>query len=169
MTDNFMDIAHFPWVHLGTFGVEQHTDVPTLHLEALDDSSFGYRSGSRPAMTPAAPWHPARRATYVARRISAGFHLPFSVRSTIPLDAGFDHVLLLCSTVDDTTSSFTFVVWRNDDFSTPSEEIIAFDRAIGAEDKVMLDGVPGVLSLDRRRRWCTWDGPRSGVASPARR
>ena len=30
---------------------------------------------------------------------------------------------------------FTFVVWRNDDFSVPAEEVIVFDRAIGAEDK----------------------------------
>ena len=43
MTDNFMDISHFPWVHLGTFGVEQNTEVPKLHLEALDDGWFGYR------------------------------------------------------------------------------------------------------------------------------
>ena len=28
MTDNFMDIAHFPWVHIGTFGRAQDTFVP---------------------------------------------------------------------------------------------------------------------------------------------
>ena len=46
-------------------------------------------------------------------------------------------------------SYFTFVVWRNDDFSVPAEEIITFDRAIGAEDKAMLEQVPGVLPLDQ--------------------
>ena len=30
----------------------------------------------------------------------------------------------------------------------PAEEVIAFDRAIGAEDKRMLERVPGVLPLD---------------------
>ena len=60
------------------------------------------------------------------------------------------HILLLLSTpIDDITSYFTFVVWRNDDFSQSAEEIIRFDLAIGAEDKLMLERVPGVLPLDQ--------------------
>jgi phenylpropionate dioxygenase-like ring-hydroxylating dioxygenase large terminal subunit len=38
MADNFMDIAHVPWVHTGTFGRAQSTEVPTLMLEQLDDT-----------------------------------------------------------------------------------------------------------------------------------
>ena len=57
----------------------------------------------------------------------------------------------MCSSpIDDVTSYFTFVIWRNDDFSVPGEEIIVFDRAIGAEDKVMLERIPGVLPIDQR-------------------
>ena len=79
----------------------------------------------------------------VHRRMSTGFHLPFTVRSTIHYETGFDHLLLLCAApMDDTTSYFTFVIWRNDDFSVPGEDVITFDRAIGAEDKVMLDVRP---------------------------
>ena len=82
--------------------------------------------------------------------MSTGFHLPFVVRSTIHYEDGLDHLILLCSTpIDDTTSLFTFVVWRNDDASVPAEEVIAFDRAIGAEDKEMLERIPGVLPLDQ--------------------
>ena len=61
------------------------------------------------------------------------------------------------------------MIWRNDDFSVPGEEVIAFDRAIGAEDKRMLERVPGVLPLDN-----TGDGQRPGrpgvgrVAPPPR-
>ena len=43
MTDNFMDITHFPWVHIGTFGRAQDTLVPKIELEPLDDSFYGYR------------------------------------------------------------------------------------------------------------------------------
>jgi hypothetical protein len=32
----------------------------------------------------------------------------------------------------------------------PGDEVIAFDRAIGAEDKKMLERVPGVLPLDQQ-------------------
>ena len=48
-----------------------------------------------------------------------------------------------------TTALFTFVIWRNDDHSLDPEETISFDRAIGAEDKRMLEQVPGVLPLGR--------------------
>ena len=81
--------------------------------------------------------------------MTTGFNLPFLTRSTIRYETGLEHILLLCTTpIDDVTSYFTFVVWRNDDFSVPAEEVVAFDRAIGAEDKVMLERVPGVLPLD---------------------
>ena len=76
--------------------------------------------------------------------------MPLAVRSTIGYHTGLDHILLLLSTpIDDVTSYFTFVVWRNDDFSVSAEEIIRFDLAIGAEDKAMLERVPGPLPLDQ--------------------
>ncbi len=85
----------------------------------------------------------------VHRVMTSGFSLPFVVRSTIQYDSGLEHVLLLLSTpIDDVTSYFTFVVWRNDDFSVSAEEIIRFDLAIGAEDKHMLEQLDGVLPLD---------------------
>ena len=35
MTDNFLDIAHFPWVHAGTFGIQDQRAVPPVELEQL--------------------------------------------------------------------------------------------------------------------------------------
>ena len=32
MTDNFLDISHFPFVHLGTFGIADNQEVPKLDL-----------------------------------------------------------------------------------------------------------------------------------------
>ena len=80
--------------------------------------------------------------------MTTGFSLPLLVRSTIRYEDGLEHILLLCSTpADEHSTYFTFVVWRNDDFSVDQEEIISFDRAIGAEDKLMLEQVPGSLPL----------------------
>lgn len=151
MTDNFMDFAHFPWVHTSTFGIQTATEVPTLHIEELADGYVGYRYEVDARNDTGGTIASDQEGAIVHRRMTTGFHLPFTVRSTIHYDTGLDHLLLLCTTpVDDTTSYFTFVVWRNDDFSTPGEEIIAFDRAIGAEDKVMLERIPGVLPLDQQ-------------------
>lgn len=152
MTDNFLDISHFPYVHIGTFGIAQNQDVPKIEMEQLDDDFFGYTyevevrnddvSGKEAS---------GLDADVVHRRMTTGFNLPFTVRSTIHYETGLDHLILLCSTpIDDVNSYFTFVIWRNDDFSVPGQEVIVFDRAIGAEDKAMLEKVPGVLPLDQK-------------------
>lgn len=149
MTDNFMDISHFPYVHVGTFGIPDNQLVPKIAMEQLDDDFFGYRYDAEVGNEAGAA-SSGLAAKVITRQMSTGFNLPFTVRSTIRYETGLDHLILLCTTpIDDTTSYFTFVIWRNDDFSVPAEEVISFDRAIGAEDKTMLERVPGVLPLDQ--------------------
>lgn len=150
LVDNFMDFSHFPWVHTGTFGAGQDPRVPKLELEQLDDDFFGYVYEVDAANPDEATAVSGSDDDVVHRVMSTGFALPFTVRSTIRYVDGLEHILLLCSTpVDDLNSLFTFVVWRNDDHSIDPEEILSFDRAIGAEDKAMLERVPGTLPLSR--------------------
>jgi phenylpropionate dioxygenase-like ring-hydroxylating dioxygenase large terminal subunit len=150
MVDNFLDISHFPWVHTGTFGDGGSPLVPPIELGELGDGWFGYEydvDANNPAEARATT---GTADAVVHRHMSTGFHLPFTVRSTIRYEDGLEHILLLCSTpIDDERAYFTFVVWRNDDASVPGEEVIAFDRAIGEEDRVMLESVPGTLALGR--------------------
>ena len=83
--------------------------------------------------------------------MSTGYKLPFAVRSTILYETDLVHIILMLSApIDDVNSNFTFVIWRNDDFRVSAEEAIEFDRMIGAEDKVMLERIPGVLPLSAR-------------------
>jgi len=152
MTDNFLDISHFGWVHRDTFGRDELLEVPTIELRELDDGWYGYSYEVEVGNDKGGAAVSGEEGDTVHRRMSTGMHLPFTVRSTIHYQSGLDHIILLCSTpIDDVTSYFTFVVWRNDDVDVPGEEIIAFDRRIGAEDKLMLERVPGVLPLDHRR------------------
>ena len=170
MVDNFLDITHFPFVHVGTFGLAQDTHVPRFELQPLDDGYYGYRYEVMANNTTGALVS-GQTQQVVHREMSSGFSLPFVVRSTIRYDSGLEHILLLLSTpIDDVTSYFTFVVWRNDDFSVSAEEIIRFDLAIGAEDKRMLE------QLERRDcRRSDHVGQRASrqvlgrVASPTRR
>jgi phenylpropionate dioxygenase-like ring-hydroxylating dioxygenase large terminal subunit len=149
MVDNFLDITHFPFVHVGTFGRTQETHVPKFELQQLDDGYYGYRYEVLADNT-AGTLVSGQTQQVVHRSMSSGFSLPLVVRSTIHYDSGLEHILLLLSTpIDDVTSYFTFVVWRNDDFSVSAEEIIRFDMAIGAEDKRMLEQLDGVLPLDQ--------------------
>lgn len=185
LVDNFMDFSHFPWVHTGTFGAGQDPLVPKLELTQLDDCFFGYTYEVDAANPDEATAVSGSDDDVVHRVMTTGFALPFTVRSTITYDSGLQHILLLCSTpIDDLNSLFTFVVWRNDDHRIDPDEIIAFDRAIGAEDKAMLEQVPGTLPLERtgvvnvqsdkpsvewRRRFAAMiDGPHNpSSASPA--
>lgn len=150
MVDNFLDVSHFPYVHVGTFGPDQPTESPAVELIDLDADFVGYRYEVDVADEHGRPVH---------REMSTGFHLPFTVRSTIRTGVGadaLDHVLLLCSTpIDDESSLFTFVVWRDDvrpgrPPAPPPDDVVAFDRAIGAEDRRMLERIPGALPLDLR-------------------
>jgi phenylpropionate dioxygenase-like ring-hydroxylating dioxygenase large terminal subunit len=148
MVDNFLDVSHFPWVHAGTFGAGQATEVPKIELEDLADGFFGYAYEVDANNPDEAIATSGSDADVVHRWMSTGYALPFTVRSTIRYEDGLEHILLLCSTpIDDVRSYFTFVVWRNDDFSVDGQEVIEFDRAIGAEDKHMLEQVRGPLPL----------------------
>ncbi|MGE0881334.1 MAG: Rieske 2Fe-2S domain-containing protein [Acidimicrobiia bacterium] len=148
MVDNFLDIAHFDYVHLATFGGNGGA-VPHVELERLDDDFYGYRYDVVARNTDAEAVVVSGQTTAtVERSMTTGFSLPFLVRSTVTYADGLEHVLLLCSTpIDDDTSVFTFVVWRNDDFTTDGFAITEFDRRIGAEDRAMLERIPGPLSL----------------------
>ena len=131
-------------MHRDTFGRDELFEVPKIDLEELDDGWYGYAYEVEVGNDKGGASASGQAGDTVHRRMTTGMHLPFTVRSTIHYETGLDHIILLCSTpIDDVTSYFTFVVWRNDDFSVPAEEIIAFDRAIGAEDKRDARAGPG--------------------------
>lgn len=150
MTDNFCDMTHFPFVHTGTFGKGQDPYVPKFDLEALPNGFHGFTFEVMAYNENAGASASGQTDERVHRVMTTGFTLPFTVRSTIEYDSGLKHILMLLSApIDDVTSYFTFVVWRNDDFSVPADEVIQMDMAIGAEDKALLARVKGVLPLDQ--------------------
>ena len=126
MVDNFNDVAHFPFVHVGSFGSAGERRVASVELEPFGDW-YGWTYDVVAANTGAATRTTGQAAATVERRMTTGFSLPFLVRSTIEYPAtGLRHVLLLVTTpVDDERSLFTFVVWRNDDHRVPGDEVTA--------------------------------------------
>jgi phenylpropionate dioxygenase-like ring-hydroxylating dioxygenase large terminal subunit len=145
MADNFCDVAHFPYVHAGTIGPDTDPIVAPVHVEPFDADFTGYEY--------TVDVHD-EQGHDVRQRMSTAFHLPFVVRSNTFYETGprtgHHRVLLLCTTpIDDVTSLFTFVSWRNHDHRLTVDEYLAFDRAIGAEDQAMLERIGGVLPLDQ--------------------
>lgn len=148
MVDNFLDYSHFPWVHKASIGGATDPEVARVELEDLGDF-FGYQYTVLAANVGVGTTASGQATATVSRHMSTGFSLPFAVRSTIEYSSGLRHVLLILSTpIDDETSYFTFVVWRNDDFSVAADEVTRLDRMIGAEDRRLLEQLRGPLPLD---------------------
>ncbi len=148
MLDNFMDISHFPWVHTETFGAAAERVVAPIEVGELPDGFVGYAYDVTADNSSGGATTSGQDSDTVHRFMSTGFVLPFTVRSTIRYDTGLEHVIyLLMAPIDDVRTHFTFIVWRRDDFSAPADEIIEFDLAIGAEDRAMLERIPGPLPL----------------------
>lgn len=151
MIDNMLDVAHFPYTHAGTFGREQETEVPHYSLEQLDETFHGYRyevvinnEGEAKAMS-------GGGADVIRLKMSTGFALPFSVRSTMSYDNGIEQVLFMTAAPIGTERSyFSFVLWRNDDVSSTGKQIVDFELEVALEDRRMLERLSGPLSLEHQ-------------------
>ncbi|MGO9205318.1 MAG: Rieske 2Fe-2S domain-containing protein [Candidatus Limnocylindrales bacterium] len=137
LADNFLDVAHFPFVHPGTFGAEEAAEVPPYAV-ARDDWSFtmsyehpfahredpGVAVGLRPLIQ-------TRRLTY---RLSAPFHLRLRIDF---VDSGGCNVIgyFIQPETDETCRLFT-TLWR-DDLDGDEErmaEAVAFELEVLRED-----------------------------------
>jgi vanillate O-demethylase monooxygenase subunit len=137
LADNFLDIAHFPFVHAGTFGTDEAAEVAPFTV-ARDDWSFsvsyehpfahredpGVAAGIRPLLQ-------TRRLTY---RLSAPFHLRLRIDF---VDSGGSNVIgffIQPETVE-TCRLFT-TLWRDDldGDATRMADAVDFEVAVLRED-----------------------------------
>ncbi len=137
LADNFLDVAHFPFVHDGTFGADEAREVPSYTVErgefgfsATYEHEFanredpGVASGERPLIQ-------RRRLTY---RYSAPFHLELEIEF---LDAGGVNVIgFFLTPEDDETVRIYSSLWRNDlgGSAQRMREAIDFEVAVIEED-----------------------------------
>lgn len=137
LADNFLDMAHFPFVHVGTFGADGVREVPSYSVErdgycfrATYEHEFanredpGVAEGIRPLIQ-------RRRLTY---RYTAPFHLELAIEF---LDAGGVNVIgFFLVPQDDEHVRVYSTLWRNDvDGSTERmREAVDFEIAVVNED-----------------------------------
>jgi vanillate O-demethylase monooxygenase subunit len=149
LADNFLDMAHFPFVHVGTFGAGEAREVPVYTVAregytffAVYEHDFanredpGVAQGIRPLLQ-------RRRLTY---RYTAPFHLELAIDF---LDAGGSNVIgfFLVPEDQDVVRVYS-TLWRNDlDGSAERmQEAIDFEVAVVDED-LRLQSQFGSLSL----------------------
>ena len=142
MVDNFLDLAHFPFTHLATFGDPDDVEVPAYSVER-DGLAFTcdyVHSTKRLAdsMGSAAFEVAPRRSTwwYVA---------PFSIRLRIdyPADDVVLTILFFHQPVDATTTKLYCFDLRNDiaDGRSTIEDTVAFQVAVAEEDRALLERI----------------------------
>jgi phenylpropionate dioxygenase-like ring-hydroxylating dioxygenase large terminal subunit len=157
LADNFLDVAHFPFVHAGTFGAEDEKEVPAYDV-VPDAGGFtsvqeqwcdnpqdpGVATGERPLRQ-------RRRATYVYR---APFQL--RLRLEFPETGAVTTILFLLQPEDvDSTRIYTcLLLAAGTGLPLPSPETVAaevaFERRVLAEDldlqaEMLSTGLPLVL------------------------
>jgi len=147
--ENFMDVSHFPFVHAGTFGNPDITEVPRVDVQHTTRGlhyDFPYLAAN--------PGSSALGGGEVIQRYTTyDVTLPFTVQLTIGYPekgegrahVGFD----IASPVSARVTNIFFVAARNFDSHVPDEEIIAYDLSIAAQDRPIVEGQrPEELPLD---------------------
>ena len=149
LADNFLDMAHFPFVHAGTFGADEVREVPPYtvtrdgyRFEAVYEHDFANREDPKVA-TGEHPLIQRRRLTY---RYTAPFHLELDIHF---LETGGTNVIgFFLTPVDDEHVRVYSSLWRNDMNGDEAlmQAAVDFEVAVIAED-LALQSRFGQLSL----------------------
>lgn len=137
LADNFLDVAHFPFVHAATFGADEVREVPhyevTRHgfgFSATYEHDFANREDPA-VVTGERPLIQRRRLTY---RYEAPMHLELQIEF---LDAGGSNVIgFFLAPEDSETVRIYSSLWRNDLEGSEErmQDAIDFEIAVIEED-----------------------------------
>lgn len=147
--ENFLDVSHFSFVHTGTFGNPDQTEVPDIDVELTPYGmryEFPYLAGNPTSS-------PLGNVPTVQRLMRYDLTLPFCARLAIRYpEKGADatHVIFDCATpVSARRMRVFFFIARNFEHETPAEELMAWESRILGEDKPVVQSQrPEELPLD---------------------
>jgi phenylpropionate dioxygenase-like ring-hydroxylating dioxygenase large terminal subunit len=140
LADNFLDVAHFPFVHVGTFGADEAAEVPRYTV-ARDGWSFTmsyeHSFSNREDPGVAAGLRPLVQQRRLAYRLDAPFHLSLRIDF---VEAGGTNVIgfFIQPETADTCRLFT-TLWRDDLSGDTARmaEAVDFEVAVLREDLVI--------------------------------
>ena len=144
--ENFLDVAHFSFVHAGTFGNGDSPEVGDVEL-SRSDTGFGfvYRYlAANPDLSALGD------TPTIERRMVYDLDAPYFARLAIEYEGGRRHVIYMVPMPVDETHCVAFNSFaRNFDHHLPVETFTAFDAAILQEDiKILERQSPKEVPLD---------------------
>jgi phenylpropionate dioxygenase-like ring-hydroxylating dioxygenase large terminal subunit len=140
--ENSFDNAHPHFVHAKTFGVEQEPVPP--QPDAFEETEFGLRMRYvLPVFNSEVQKQNLQMEAARTVRISEGtWFMPFIRTLKITYPNGLIHLIFTAATpIDDRSSQIVQFCLRNDlEAAVTAESVVAFDRAVTLEDRVILEG-----------------------------
>jgi phenylpropionate dioxygenase-like ring-hydroxylating dioxygenase large terminal subunit len=138
IVENFLDMAHFAFVHEGILGEQQHAAIPDYTVENFDDAEYG--AGVRASRCRA--WQPQ-----ASQAATAGGDIDYTYRVVRPLTAILtkqapgalrEAIALLLQPLTE-TSTRVRIILALDDFNASDDALRAFQDTIFLQDQPILE------------------------------
>jgi phenylpropionate dioxygenase-like ring-hydroxylating dioxygenase large terminal subunit len=148
--ENILDLAHFPFVHPGTFGCKE-AEVVEPHDVQIEPGAIDCHVGvnTRNPDTPAGPLYPS-----LGPIIRLGYHyrveLPYRTTLEFAFPDGMRRALHEVATP--TVDGECVIYWAllvDARLDSPDAEELAFANAVFAEDQPIIESQPGGVPIDR--------------------
>lgn len=149
--ENEVDMAHFAFVHRGTFG---DPDTPNpLALELIDEGPFSLRVRATISVRPIPQQRHnigLRDAERSTRDMDIRWQGPFFLRIAMHYPTGLHHVIINHPTpIDDEHIQVVQFHYRSDtEADARAESVVAMERRIITEDRVALEACDPIVPLD---------------------
>jgi vanillate O-demethylase monooxygenase subunit len=146
MIENFLDIAHFSWIHDGTFGNRAHPEM-TPYAVTTTPSGFEYGYDYLAANPGGGPLPDEQ---VIQRHMSYEVVMPFAVRLAIHYPGDRRHVVMTAAApVSARRVRIFFFIARNFDHQVAAEVLLDWERNILSQDRRVVERQrPEELPLD---------------------
>ncbi|HEX6393652.1 MAG TPA: Rieske 2Fe-2S domain-containing protein [Acidimicrobiales bacterium] len=141
--ENFVDLAHFAWVHDGTLGDRSHPVPPEVDLARQGgELRFDFVSPDIDDQQPTALLGPSRYRMPMPLTVNIEFEIAGSPGAR-------RHLWMTASPLDPGVCRTFWSVARNDSLDQPDEDFLEFQHKVLAEDEpVVCNQVPAEIPLD---------------------
>jgi phenylpropionate dioxygenase-like ring-hydroxylating dioxygenase large terminal subunit len=150
MVENFLDMAHFPFIHTGILGDEPHTEVPRYDSEIRRDVDEVWATNCTFFQSRIAATESDGDFVHLSYRVPA----PFTVilyRICPSAPDRLDAIAMFVQPVEPDLSRAIAVIWLVDETSSHTE-LLRFEQVIFLQDKIIVENQrPLRLPLEPRR------------------
>lgn len=152
VTENALDISHISFVHRNSFGDENEPVAPELEVIELENGV------QMKGQVPVANYELQQQNLHIpedktVRTVDIKWLMPCTFLLNFTYPNGLDHLIVGFATpmTNQTCHRIQFCLRNDTEADAPAEDVAAFDRLVGTEDRWMLETTDIDLPLDIRK------------------